>query len=349
MATGLSSPLGVAGIILIIIGIIMAVIGIILLIANQNQPKPWYIWLLLIGGIILGIIGGVLLAIALSQPVIAVVEPARCIPAPGPQYVVAPQPAPQYVIAPQPIAAPPPAQYLGSQTALVGQEHFDPDPQTIVTTSPPTPRRMTVQGPYGPGGQQAQVSGVYTPPAMVTTTTYDIANHPVRTNPGSAPVQYATAPQYAPAPVQYATAPQFAPAPQYAPAPQFAAAPAQYVVNRPVAQPAVATIPQQQYVANPNANPIANPAPRYVVQQPAVPNVPAGVVGTRTALVGQEHFDPDPQQIVTTSPSTPRRMVVQGPYGPGGQQAQVAGVYTPPATVTTTNYDIANHPVRLVA
>lgn len=67
MATGLSSPLGVAGIILIIIGIIMAVIGVILLIVNQNQPKGWYIWLFLIGGVVLGIAGGVMLAIALSQ------------------------------------------------------------------------------------------------------------------------------------------------------------------------------------------------------------------------------------------------------------------------------------------
>lgn len=67
MASGLSSPLGIAGIILIIIGIIMTVVGIILLIANQNKQKYWYIWLLLIGGVVLGIIGGILLAIALSQ------------------------------------------------------------------------------------------------------------------------------------------------------------------------------------------------------------------------------------------------------------------------------------------
>lgn len=67
MASGLSSPLGIGGVILIIIGIIMAVIGVILLIANQNKPKAWYIWLLLIGGIVLGIIGGIMLAVALSQ------------------------------------------------------------------------------------------------------------------------------------------------------------------------------------------------------------------------------------------------------------------------------------------
>lgn len=63
----LNSPLGISGIILIIIGIITAVIGVIILIANQNQPKGWYIWVLMIGGIVLGIIGGIMLAIALAQ------------------------------------------------------------------------------------------------------------------------------------------------------------------------------------------------------------------------------------------------------------------------------------------
>jgi len=67
MASGLSSPLGIAGIIFIIIGIIMALVGIILLIINQNNEKPWYIWLLLVVGIALGIAGGIMLAIALSQ------------------------------------------------------------------------------------------------------------------------------------------------------------------------------------------------------------------------------------------------------------------------------------------
>lgn len=67
MATGLTTPLGIAGLILIIIGIIMAVVGIILLLANQNRPKPWYVWFLLITGVVLGIAGGVMAAIALSD------------------------------------------------------------------------------------------------------------------------------------------------------------------------------------------------------------------------------------------------------------------------------------------
>lgn len=76
MASGLSSPLGIAGVILIIIGIVMAVIGIILLIVNQNKPKGWYIWFLLIAGLVLGIGGGIMVAIAMMEP--AVPCPTSC-------------------------------------------------------------------------------------------------------------------------------------------------------------------------------------------------------------------------------------------------------------------------------
>lgn len=67
MGSGLSSPLGVAGIIFIVVGIIMAIVGIIILIVNANNEKGWYIWLLLVGGIVLGIAGGIMLAIALMN------------------------------------------------------------------------------------------------------------------------------------------------------------------------------------------------------------------------------------------------------------------------------------------
>lgn len=67
MGSGLSSPLGVGSILLLIIGISMAIAGIVLIIQNQNKPKPWFIWLLLIGGNFLAFAGSVLLAIALSD------------------------------------------------------------------------------------------------------------------------------------------------------------------------------------------------------------------------------------------------------------------------------------------
>jgi len=88
--------------------------------------------------------------------------------------------SPRYMTAP---AAALPVRYGGSQTYAVGPEHFDPDPMTEVTSTPATPRRVVASGPYGPGGQNVQISGTYTPPATVTSTTYDIGNHPVRSAP----------------------------------------------------------------------------------------------------------------------------------------------------------------------
>lgn len=67
MASGLSTPLGIASIILVVVGIIMAIVGVILLIIYQNTEKPWYIWFLLITGVVLGIAGGIMMAIALSS------------------------------------------------------------------------------------------------------------------------------------------------------------------------------------------------------------------------------------------------------------------------------------------
>lgn len=160
MATGLSSPLGITGIILIIIGIIMAIIGVILVVANQNQEKPWYIWLLLVGGIIIGIIGGILLAVALSrrpevvsttvytqpvqyqqvQTVVARKNPCGQteyvtetrnvpVPMPVPQPIPVTQPAPQYVIAqPQPVPV--------SQPVRVAQPV--PVPQQVAYQPAPT-------------------------------------------------------------------------------------------------------------------------------------------------------------------------------------------------------------------
>jgi uncharacterized membrane protein len=65
-SSGLSSPLGIAGVILVVVGIILTAIGLIILLVNANKTKPWYLWFTLIAGIVLGIIGGIMLAIELS-------------------------------------------------------------------------------------------------------------------------------------------------------------------------------------------------------------------------------------------------------------------------------------------
>ena len=89
MAYGLSTPLGITGIIFVIIGIIMALIGIILLIVNYNKSKAWYIWFLLIVGIILAILGAIFMVIALSGTDDTIVIPQT---AQTTQYVLVEQP-----------------------------------------------------------------------------------------------------------------------------------------------------------------------------------------------------------------------------------------------------------------
>ena len=67
MTKNISSPIGITGIGLIVVGLVMTIVGLIILIVNQNHPKEWYIWFLLITGAILGIIGGIILAIGFSK------------------------------------------------------------------------------------------------------------------------------------------------------------------------------------------------------------------------------------------------------------------------------------------
>lgn len=63
--TGIASPLGIAGVVMIALGIILTLIGLIFLVVNQNGVKAWYMWFLVIVGILVGIVGSVCLAFAL--------------------------------------------------------------------------------------------------------------------------------------------------------------------------------------------------------------------------------------------------------------------------------------------
>ena len=187
------SGLAIAGIILIIIGIIMAIIGIILLIVENTTTISWYVWFLIIGGILMGIIGGILLAVALSEPTVPTVpvyKPVGC-PLPQPTYpMVQPQqtcplvrPAvqptcpfvkPQVPLVPSPV--------YSQRVERLGDETFDPDPVTSVIDSPPTTLRRTVNGPYGPNGENIDVTGVHKIPGQRTYVTRDIPEHPVTSN-----------------------------------------------------------------------------------------------------------------------------------------------------------------------
>lgn len=61
------TPIGIIGIIFIILGVIMSIIAITILILSRINSKPWYVWILLILGVLLGITGSIFLAIGLSN------------------------------------------------------------------------------------------------------------------------------------------------------------------------------------------------------------------------------------------------------------------------------------------
>ena len=207
------SGLAIAGIILIVIGIIMAIIGIILLIVENTTTTSWYVWFLVLGGILLGIIGGVILAIALSEPTIKAIIPIPGCPIPQPicpvPQPICPIPQPtcpliQPVIkptcpyanytAPQ-VFSPPvftpmvkpqvplvPSPIYSQRVEQLGDETFDPDPVTSVIDKPPTTLRRTVNGPYGPSGENIDVTGIHKIPGQRTYVTRDIPEHPVTSN-----------------------------------------------------------------------------------------------------------------------------------------------------------------------
>lgn len=186
------SGLAIAGIIIIIIGIIMAIIGIILLIVENTATISWYVWFLVIGGILLGIIGGIMLAIGLSEPTIY--RPTCPVPQPMcPPIQPIVQPTCPYIRPiPQPVQ--PTCPFLKPQVPLVpsavynqrverlGEETFDPDPVTSVIDTPPTAVRRTVNGPYGPAGENMDITGVHKIPGQRTYVTRDIPEHPVTSN-----------------------------------------------------------------------------------------------------------------------------------------------------------------------
>lgn len=106
MASGITSPLGIFALVLLIIGVIMAIIGIIFIIARQNQTKEWWIWTLLIGGLVLAIFGGILLAVAMAtyEPPKPEVVPNACA---APPMMLTPDHHGHLKATPAPLACPP--------------------------------------------------------------------------------------------------------------------------------------------------------------------------------------------------------------------------------------------------
>jgi hypothetical protein len=147
---GLSSALGITGILFVVIGIIMAIVGIILLIVNQDQMKPWYIWFLLVGGVIIGILGGIMLAIALAdtrtypaQVMMAPVAPNYVYAQPPPQPVMQAAPAPLYLKAKEQ----PPVEVRESRVPIGSK--YNPYAQTQETVEVSTQRGVPANVDFG--------------------------------------------------------------------------------------------------------------------------------------------------------------------------------------------------------
>lgn len=146
-----TTPLGIAGIVMIILGLILAIVGIVLLVLNKDITKPWYIWVMLGGGIVIGIIGGILLAVAYAKekPIIECVDEPRYII--EPQQVMVRTPQPQYVTQYQPqpkqiIQAPSQQQIIQTppQQIITAPQPYQAQPQYMVQNSPikPSPQPL---------------------------------------------------------------------------------------------------------------------------------------------------------------------------------------------------------------
>ena len=194
-------------------------------------------------------------------------------------------------------------QSVYNRSEVVGQATFDPDPITSSYDSQPAPQRVTAIGPYGAGGQQTTLTGVYKPATIRTHVTSDLHEHPV--NVIQAPMQ-----QYTPPVTPYAS------------------------ITPPVAYEPYASQTYAPYT--PYTPPI-----QYNEQYQRV-------IGGRSEPIGQPTFDPDPLTSAYVSQSPSQRVTAVGPYGSGGQQTTVTGVYRPPAVRTYVTSDIPQHTVNVL-
>lgn len=176
---------------------------------------------------------------------------------------------------------------VGVQSEVAGGSTFDPDPVTNVYTTQAAPQRVIATGPYGVNGQQAQVSGVYRPPAVRHYVTSDLHEHPVVAT---------SSPSYVQAPM----------------------------VQAPLVQTSYVQAPVTSTVAVPHVN---------------------RTVGMRAEVIGGATFDPDPVTNVYYTQPAAQRVIATGPYGAGGQQTQISGVYRPPAVRHYVTTDLHEHPV----
>ena len=95
-----------------------------------------------------------------------------------------------------------------------------------------------------------------------------------------------------------------------------------------------------------NNNYYTKPMVNDVVTQPRRVLHPPPTLNTRTELIGNETFDPDPVTKVSEIPRQSVRTAVNGPYGQYGENVRTTGLYTSPGRRVYTTADIPEHEVR---
>lgn len=222
-------------------------------------------------------------------------------------------------------------QSVYNRSEVIGQETFDPDPITTSYVSQPPPQRVTAVGPYGINGEHGTFTGIYKPPAVRTHVTRDVHEHPVTTS------QYpiaSTSPLYPSATLPFPPPPSYSPPVSYPVATSYSIPVSYPVTSSPVASsystPTYPYLPQTQYAPSPVTQPYQR------------------VVSTRSEVVGSARFDPDSTTTSFVSQSPAQRVTATGPYGAGGQQETVTGVYKPAPVRTFITSDISEHNVNVI-
>jgi hypothetical protein len=235
----------------------------------------------------------------------------------GPSVTQVPVSTPVQSVARVPLPTPVARSIIPSYTErseVIGRERFDPDPITTVTKIPGSSVRKTVQGPYGPNGENILISGVHKLPGQMVYSTADIPEHEVRSvHSGYNRSVVNTLPPVVNNNGYNRTVNTLPP-----------------VVNNNGYNRTVNTLPP---VVNTSANRVLYPLPAY---------------NARTEQIGNETFDPDPITKVSEIPPRSVRTAVRGPYGANGENVVTTGVYTAPGRRVYSTIDVPEHEVRSI-
>jgi len=250
-----------------------------------------------------------------------------------------------------------------TRSEQIGTERFDPDPVTTATKIPERSVRKTVQGPYGPNGENTVVSGVHKLPGQIVYSTYDIPEHEVRSVNSGYNISNNQRSRVLLPPPKYTVRSEQIGIETFDPDPittvtDIPSKSVRTTVNGPYGQSGenIATtgvytsptrrvyttsdIPEHQVRSINNSSAMPAQRSRVLLPQPSFT--------TKSEQIGTERFDPDPITTVTNIPPKSVRTTVNGPYGQSGENISTNGVYTSPGRRIYSTRDIPEHEVRSI-